>query len=79
MTPVISSAFESGVGLEALAQIAACVNTNDVPAGLDTLDMFEEDLRVDPLSIEGGKLSLRALPYVHQGVKQHMLKVRCDE
>ena len=79
MTPVVSSAFESGVGLEALAQIAACVNTNDVPAGLDTLDVFEEDLRVDPFPIEGGRLSLSALSDVHQGVKQQMLKVRCDE
>jgi O-succinylbenzoate synthase len=79
MTPVISSAFESGVGLEALAQIAACVNAKDVPAGLDTLDMFEEDLRGVPLPIEGGKLSLSALPFFHQGVKQHMLKGRCDE
>jgi O-succinylbenzoate synthase len=78
MTPVVSSAFESGIGLEALAHIAACINRDDVPAGLDTLDIFEEDLRATPLPIRGGRLSTQALSDSHQGVRQHMLK-HCDE
>ena len=78
MTPVISSAFESGIGIQALAQIAACVNASDVPAGLDTLDIFEEDLRSDPLPINRGELSRVALSHAGQRVKQHLLK-RCHE
>jgi O-succinylbenzoate synthase len=78
MTPVISSAFESGIGIQALAQIAACVNANDVPAGLDTLDIFEEDLRSDPLPINRGELSRVALSHAGQSVKQHLLR-RCHE
>jgi len=78
MTPVVSSAFESGIGIQALAQIAACVNANDVPAGLDTLDIFDEDLRADPLPINRGQLSQVALSHPRQSVKQHLLK-RCDE
>lgn len=58
ITPVVSSAFETGLGLTALAELTACLNTADVPVGLDTLDWFAKDLLVRPLQIERGKLNL---------------------
>lgn len=41
---VISSAFESGLGLAMLANIAAAVNVSDVPAGLDTWRWLARDI-----------------------------------
>jgi len=40
---VISSSFESGLGLAMLANLAAAVNRATIPAGLDTQSWFEED------------------------------------
>ena len=62
ITPVVSSSFESGVGLKTLAHMAAAVNVTDVPAGLDTLDWFEEDLLIHPLRIEKGRLRVTETP-----------------
>ncbi len=58
ITPVVSSAFETSLGLTALAELAACLNTTDVPVGLDTLDWFTQDLLKRPLQIERGRLNL---------------------
>ncbi len=58
ITPVVSSAIETGLGLTALAELAACLNTTDVPVGLDTLDWFAKDLLARPLQIDGGRLNL---------------------
>jgi O-succinylbenzoate synthase len=74
ITPVVSSAFESSVGLAMLAQMAASVNKLDVPAGLDTLDWFEEDLLVDSLGIERGRLHIASLPDPVKELRQDMLR-----
>ena len=58
ITPVVSSAFETSLGLTALAELAACLNTTDIPVGLDTLDWFIKDLLARPLQIERGRLNL---------------------
>ncbi|MDY6838524.1 MAG: o-succinylbenzoate synthase [Thermodesulfobacteriota bacterium] len=58
MTPVVSSAFESEIGIEALAHMAASINTGDVPAGLDTLDWFEKGLLPTPFGIKRGRLGI---------------------
>ncbi|MBW2019910.1 MAG: o-succinylbenzoate synthase [Deltaproteobacteria bacterium] len=72
--PVISSAFESSVGLTALAHLAACVNVVDVPVGLDTLDWFEEDLLVDPLRVEMGRLRITELPDIPHEIRRDLLE-----
>lgn len=58
MTPVISSSFESSLGLIALANLAVFVNENDVAAGLDTADWFLADVLDASLPIEEGRLDL---------------------
>ena len=78
MTPVISSAFESGVGLTVLSQMAALLKLEHVPAGLDTSDWFDEDLLIKPPEIEKGKLPVSALPRTVQDLKGHLLQVIAD-
>ncbi len=58
MMPVISSSFESPVGLIALGRLAAFVNEADVAAGLDTWNWFAANLLDAPLPIEQGRLNL---------------------
>ena len=57
-TPVISSAFESGLGLVLLANLAASLPTEDIPIGLDTHRWLAEDLIPQGLPIHGGELDL---------------------
>jgi O-succinylbenzoate synthase len=78
MTPVISSSFESGVGITVLAQIATSLNLDNVPAGLDTLDWFGEDLLVNAIQIENGILAVPTLPNVVETLKGHLLQVADD-
>jgi o-succinylbenzoate synthase len=78
MTPVISSAFESGLGLTVLAHIASSLKTNDVPAGLDTLEWFAQDLLKSPLTIEHGELAVPALPNAVEALKDKLVQIVYD-
>ncbi len=50
VTPVVSAAFESGVGIGTLAHLAAALNGDeDVPAGLDTYGWLDHDVLREPL------------------------------
>ena len=51
---VVSSSFESSVGIAALTQFEAACNTIDAPAGLDTLSWFKHDLTGEPIDRSGG-------------------------
>ncbi len=44
MTPVISSAFETGVGTLGLTSLAACISGGEIPVGLDTYRRFTTDV-----------------------------------
>jgi O-succinylbenzoate synthase len=44
MRPVISSAYETGVGTSCLVALAAGVGDEEVPAGLDTYRRLDEDV-----------------------------------
>ena len=44
MTPVVSSAYETGVGTAALVALAAGIGDTEVPAGLDTHRQLAEDV-----------------------------------
>jgi o-succinylbenzoate synthase len=60
-TPVISACFESGVGMRALAQLAACVGDEGVPVGLDTGKWLDGDV-IDPtVEIENGCIDVDSL------------------
>src|ERR671916_202662 len=51
MTPVVSSAYESGVGTAALVALAAGIGESAVPAGLDTYRRLAADVLVSPLDL----------------------------
>ncbi|MCC6489994.1 MAG: o-succinylbenzoate synthase [Candidatus Hydrogenedentes bacterium] len=55
---VVSSSFESAVGLITLANMAASAGVAGVPAGLDTHAWFSSDVVKSPLPVRGGRLSL---------------------
>ncbi|HWR81769.1 MAG TPA: o-succinylbenzoate synthase [Candidatus Deferrimicrobium sp.] len=71
---VVSSSFESSLGLSALAELAACLNTDDTPVGLDTLDRFAEDLLVNPLQVEHGRLKLSRSSLHLNGLRHKLLE-----
>jgi O-succinylbenzoate synthase len=54
---VISSSFETGIGLSSLIHLAAACG-NPVRAGIDTLKYFDRDLLKKPLVIKDGKLNV---------------------
>ena len=51
MTPVLSSAYESGVGTAALVALAAGIGDRPVPAGLDTYRALGGDVLAVPLNL----------------------------
>lgn len=57
---VVSSAFESGVGLAALANLAAVLNPDDVPCGLDTYRWLAEDVTSRPFRAVRGRVDVAA-------------------
>ena len=70
---VISSSFESGVGLVTLAQLAAGINATDVPVGLNTSAWFERDLLSSALPIVDGMVVINKLPDVAEEIDHEML------
>jgi len=58
LRPVISSSFESGLGLFALAQVAAAVQPEGDPAGLDTYEWLGADVFRERLPIRRAVLEL---------------------
>lgn len=61
-TPVFSACFESGVGVGAIAQLAARWAGEDVPCGLDTYRALARDVLKTPLRIENGMLCVDHAP-----------------
>jgi o-succinylbenzoate synthase len=51
ITPVVSSAYESGVGTAALVALAAGIGDHPVPAGLDTYRVLAGDVLEAPLGL----------------------------
>jgi O-succinylbenzoate synthase len=59
--PVISSSYESDVGLAALAQLAAAINGEEVAEGLDTREALTAGTSKSPGIIREGWLPVRTL------------------
>lgn len=71
---VISSSFESRVGLTCLARMAACLNSADVAVGLGTEDWFTENLMDKQLVSTFGLIDMSNLPDVSQDINMQMLE-----
>ena len=58
ITPVVSSAYESGVGTGALVALAAATGGGKIPAGLDTYRRLGADVLHPPLDLTSPGISL---------------------
>jgi o-succinylbenzoate synthase len=61
LKPVVSSSFESGVGIAALAHFAATVTVEDIPVGLDTYEWLALDVLRKRFSVRGGSLDIEEI------------------
>src|SRR5215210_975057 len=59
VTPVVSAAYESGVGIAALVALAAGIGDRPVPVGLDTYRMVEGDVLATPLGLPASSVDVR--------------------
>jgi len=59
ITPVVSSAYESGVGTAVLAALAAGIGNRPLPAGLDTYRVMAEDVLETPLNLPAPSVDVR--------------------
>ena len=75
---VVSAAFESGVGIAALAQYAAVLSGADIPAGLDTYGWLAEDVLEERLPVGTGVLELDAIDRLARGVAMDRLDTVWD-
>jgi O-succinylbenzoate synthase len=57
--PVVSSAYESGVGTAALVALAAGIGDRPVPAGLDPYRTMAEDVLETPLNLPAPSVGVR--------------------
>ncbi|MEW5796893.1 MAG: o-succinylbenzoate synthase [Candidatus Zixiibacteriota bacterium] len=75
---VISSCFESSLGIAALAQLAAAYGTHDSAMGLDTLGWFQQDLLTEPIDCLGGRIDLVNVSRAALTVNEDLL-AECDD
>ena len=68
---IFSAAFESGVGIARIVQLAADYSPS-IPAGLDTLDWLSEDLLLDSPRKRGGMFCVSGEPMVSAGLLERI-------
>lgn len=71
MTPVLSAAYESGVGLRGLIALAAAIGERDVPVGLDTYERLCNDVLSPRLAIDGARIDVAAMMATEHRVDLH--------
>jgi o-succinylbenzoate synthase len=69
MEPVISSAYETGVGTVALIALAAGVGDAEVPAGLDTYRRLAEDVLSPRLRLPAPRVDVRTMAATRSRVR----------
>jgi len=72
--PVVSSAFETGIGLSALANFAASLNQPDTTVGLGTYHWFQEDLLLQRFHPLNGQIDVEAVFMQSQHLQMEQLK-----
>jgi len=71
---VVSSSFESRVGLTCLSRLAACINTPGVAAGLGTEDWFADNLIDRPIVNSLGSIDIAHLPNLADSIREQCLE-----
>lgn len=72
---VFSSSFESGVGISMIANLAAAICPQDIPAGIGTLDRFHRHLTVDQLKIQDGRIDPVEYGRIGQSINTDLLEM----
>ena len=75
---VVSAAYESGVGVAALAQLAGALDEEDAPAGLGTYRCLAADVLRTRLPLEGARPELAAIATGEADVDTENLEVVWD-
>jgi o-succinylbenzoate synthase len=75
MEPVISSAYETGVGTTALVALAAGVGDEEVPAGLDTYGRLAEDVLRPRLDLPAPRVDVRAMAATRREIEHRLLSL----
>ncbi|MCA1688176.1 MAG: o-succinylbenzoate synthase [Actinobacteria bacterium] len=73
MEPVISSAYETGVGTAALVDLAAAVGNEEIPAGLDTYRRLADDVLRPRLDLPAPRVDVRAVARTRHGIDLRLL------
>lgn len=77
--PVLSAAFESGVGLAAVADLAATLNQPEVAVGLDTYRWLAADTLAERLDMTRGELNLNQANRARDSVRFDRLReLHCE-
>jgi len=71
--PVVSSAYETGVGTAALVALAAGIGDERVPAGLDTYRRLAEDVLRPRLDLPAARLDVRAMMNARREIDRRLL------
>jgi len=74
MKIVISSSFESSIGIAALAQFAAAYSSPDTAAGLDTLNRFAHDLLSESIECVQGRIDIAQTSKAARSVDESRLQ-----
>jgi O-succinylbenzoate synthase len=74
VTPVISSAYESGVGTAALVALAAGIGDRPVPAGLDPYRALAEDALETPLNLPAPGVDVRETAHASRTIDVRRLE-----
>ncbi len=71
LQPVISSTFESSVGIHKLIKLSAFINKKfekEIAVGLDTVDWFTDDLLTVPLGMKNHQYNLKDLQPINNNI-----------
>jgi len=74
VTPVVSSAYESGVGTAALVALAAGIGERPVPIGLDTHRTMVGDVLETPLNLPAPAVNVRETEDASRTIDVHRLE-----
>lgn len=74
VTPVVSSAYESGVGTAALVALAAGIGDRPVPAGLDPYRAIAEDALETPLNLPAPSVDVRETAHASRTIDVRRLE-----
>lgn len=77
--PVVSSSYETSLGMRVLAHLAAALDDDDTPVGLDTTRWFARDLLQPPMRVAAGRMMLPQEPDGAVGPDPQCLREITDE